>query len=101
MRTGKTTGLSPLTAVPADDLVLLSIAVNGPGAYEALVLVMSAGGGRLGDPVPAGSGTLGFLVEKDQSFEIVAATMTHAAEATVRSSLPVTEITLTLLPSPQ
>ena len=93
--------MSPRPVDPNEDLVLLSLGVNGPGQDEALVLVTSGGGGRLGDPVPAGSGKVGFLVEKDQSFEIIAATMTHAAKATVRSSEPVTEITLKLLPSPQ
>ena len=34
---GKTTGLSPLTAVPTNNLVLLSIAVNGRGDYQKLL----------------------------------------------------------------
>ena len=64
-------------------------------------MLVTSAGEKLGDPVPASSGAVRFLVEKDQSFEIIAATMTHSAKAIVRSSLPMTEITLTLRPSPQ
>jgi hypothetical protein len=79
------------------ELVTLVIDVEADEGGEVFVLVESADGAQtLGGPISAGADPIRILVEKDQSFKVVAASMTHEAKTIVRSRSPETFVTLTL-----
>ena len=99
---GRITHLAPVTLPAGLELVMLSVTVTMPAEADDAVLVLTAKGGaeQHEEPIRSGSESIQFLVEKNESFELMAATPTHEAKAVARTSAPLTEVTLTLRPRP-
>ena len=98
VREGQVSEVKPLTLIGGSRLVIMSIDVTGPTADEALMEIRSETGQPVGSLLRV-NGTVQVLVRKNQSFEIVAATHTHDAKATVQVRAAPAHVTLTLRPS--
>jgi hypothetical protein len=97
IRAGEITVVPPLKPIELADLATLVIDVDAAEGGEVFVLVESADGAQtVGGPISAGVDPIRILVENDQSFKVVAASMTHEAKTIVRSRSPETFVTLTL-----